>query len=62
MAAADAGRLAKKGFDLDSSQWVSSYRYVLLACPENERGYILSLDAGCFSVEELLEFAASSQY
>lgn len=60
--AAGAEKRAEQGIDPDSLELVGTYRYVLLARPEDEWGYILSLDAGSFSEDELLEFAGSFQY
>lgn len=60
--AAGAEKRAEQGIDPDTLELASTYRYVLLARPEDQWGYILSLDAGSFSEDDLLEFAGSFQY
>lgn len=60
--AADAEKRAERGVDMALLEPVSTYRYVLLARPEDEWGYILSLDAGAYSEDDMLRFAESFQY
>jgi hypothetical protein len=60
--AAAAEKRAEQGIDPDSLELASTYRCVLLARPEVEECYILSLDAGSFSEDDLLEFAGSFRY
>ncbi len=59
---AAAEKRAEQGNDPDSLELASTYRCVLLARPEDGWGYILSLDAGSFPEDDLLEFAGSFRY
>lgn len=60
--AAELGRLEEEGAAPAPGQEVSTYRYVFLARPEEEWGYVISLDAGAYTEDDLLEFAGSFRY
>lgn len=54
--------LEESGGSLDGLRTISTYWYVFFARPEDEWGYVLSLNAECFSEDDMLQFAESFQY
>lgn len=60
--AAELGELEEQGIELSTIETTSEYWYIFMAEPDSEFGYVISLNAKNYSMEDAVEFAGSVVY